>query len=214
MSIAQLVLYFALFLFSVVVHEVAHGVMANRYGDNTAVLQGRITLNPIRHIDPIWTIAMPLLFYFSTGGRMIFGGAKPVPVNPYRFRNMRRDMMWVALAGPLSNLLLACAFAAVVRFCHLLLGAGPAGPAALPLEVLKATVFVNLFLMCFNLIPVPPLDGGRVLCGLVPRDLAQTIDRIEPYGLLVLIVLLSTGVTRYALLPAYLLAEFLIGGPL
>ncbi|MFH0910799.1 MAG: site-2 protease family protein [Planctomycetota bacterium] len=206
------VFFFVIFLFSVIIHEVAHGVMAYRLGDDTAYLKGRITLDPIRHIDLFWTILLPLFFYFGSGGRFIFGGAKPVPVNPYRFRRMRRDMMWVAIAGPGSNILLAVIFALAFRL-HIFFN-NPnllEGLTFTLAAVLANGVFINLILACFNLIPIPPLDGGRILTGLLPRELAYKADKIEPYGIYILIALIFLGVTQYAFLAADFIRRALMG---
>ena len=189
-NLVQTVLIFALpVLFAITVHEAAHGYVARHLGDNTAYVQGRVTLNPIKHIDPIGTILMPLILYFATAGAFLFGYAKPVPVNFGALRRPKRDMVWVALAGPLSNLvqaiLWAVAFTLLVAF---------GWTERFFLEMCKAGVLVNLVMCAFNLFPLPPLDGGRVLVGLLPPRQAHAVSRIEPYGFFIVLGLVLMGV--------------------
>ena len=189
-DIIQTVLIYALpVLFSITVHEAAHGYAARHFGDNTAYMLGRITLNPVKHIDPVGTILMPLLLYFSTSGAFVFGYAKPVPVNFGNLRHPKRDMVWVALAGPASNFVQALAWA-------LLLFALLALDAAEPffLQMARAGILVNLVMWAFNLFPLPPLDGGRVLTGLLPMRQALWLSRIEPYGFFIVLALVLAGV--------------------
>jgi len=186
----QTVLIYALpVLFAITVHEAAHGYAARYFGDNTAYALGRITLNPMRHIDPIGTIVMPLLLYFATSGAFLFGYAKPVPVNASRMRNPRRDMIWVALAGPASNFVQAVLWAVVFT----LLTTGGVSERFF-LEMARAGVLVNLVMWAFNLFPLPPLDGGRVLAGLLPRQQAALLERIEPWGFFIVMGLVIAGV--------------------
>jgi Zn-dependent protease len=206
------VLVFLLFIFSVIIHEIAHAVAARKLGDDTAFLLGRITLDPIKHIDLMWTIIIPAAMYFSTGGQIIFGGAKPVPVNPSRFKRPRKDMMWVALAGPISNILLAILFAMVFRVGIASTGNPAQGSMAyVVLMAILQVVFVNMFLACFNLIPIPPLDGGRVLTGLLPYELAKEVQKIEPYGIMILIGLIVFNFTHVVAIPAMEISSFLLG---
>ena len=188
--IIQTVLIYALpVLFAITVHEAAHGYAAKHFGDNTAYALGRITLNPIKHIDPIGTILMPLMLYFATGGSFLFGYAKPVPVRFGNLRNPKRDMVWVALAGPASNLLQALIWGVL---SYLLIG----------MEVnehfftamCKAGVLVNVVMFVFNLFPLPPLDGGRILVGLLPYRQAEMVSRLEPYGFFIVMGLVIAGV--------------------
>jgi Zn-dependent protease len=174
-------------LLAIILHEVAHGYVADRFGDPTARLLGRLTLNPLRHLDPIGTLA---IFIFG------FGWARPVPVNTGNLRHPQRDMIWVALAGPLTNLSLALASVVVL---HLLgfLDAGPLQNIELlqqivrPLRVMAAfSLYINVLLGLFNLLPIPPLDGGRVLSGLLPARQAQWLSRLEPFGFVLLILLI------------------------
>ncbi|HMN93551.1 MAG TPA: site-2 protease family protein [Hydrogenophaga sp.] len=175
-------------LFAITVHEAAHGYAARHFGDNTAHMLGRITLNPAKHIDPVGTIAMPLLLYFATAGAFLFGYAKPVPVNFGRLRNPKRDMIWVALAGPGANLLQAIGWTVLL---YLLVASGV--EERFFLQMCRAGVLVNLVMFAFNMFPLPPLDGGRILVGLLPNQLAYTVSRVEPYGFFIVLALVLTG---------------------
>jgi len=165
--------------FAVVCHEVSHGYIANLFGDSTAKNMGRLTLNPIKHIDPIGLL---MLFIFK------IGWAKPVPVNFYNLRNPKRDMVWVAAAGPLTNFLLASLSAILLRGIIAVAELVPRAIAEPLLMMLAFSIFINLVLALFNMIPVPPLDGGRVLVGLLPQRQAMAVSRIEPYGMFVIIL--------------------------
>ena len=193
MDIANLIQTVAIYalpvLFAITVHEAAHGYVARHLGDNTAYLQGRVTLNPVKHIDPIGTIAMPLLLYFATSGAFLFGYAKPVPVDFNALRNPKRDMVWVALAGPASN------FAQAI-FWALMLVVLAAMNVEEPffVKMAQAGILVNLVMWAFNLFPLPPLDGGRILVGLLPWKQAQMVSRIEPWGFFIVMGLVIAGV--------------------
>ncbi|SFM02547.1 site-2 protease family protein [Variovorax sp. OV329] len=190
-QLVQTVLIYALpVVFAITIHEAAHGYAARYFGDNTAWALGRVTLNPLKHIDPIGTIAMPLLLYFATSGAFLFGYAKPVPVNFGRLRHPKRDMVWVALAGPASN------FVQAIFWALLLVGLLAAGiNETFFIKMCQAGVLVNLVMWAFNLFPLPPLDGGRVLAGLLPRGGAQELlARIEPYGFFIVMALVIAGV--------------------
>ena len=189
-QLIQTVLIYALpVLFAITIHEAAHGYAARHFGDNTAYMLGRITLNPIKHIDPVGTILMPIMLYFATSGAFLFGYAKPVPVNFGHLRNPKRDMVWVALAGPASNFIQAIVWAVVMIT---LVGTGV--EERFFLEMARAGVLVNLVMWAFNLFPVPPLDGGRILVGLLPWRQAQMVSRLEPYGFFIVMGLVIFGV--------------------
>jgi Zn-dependent protease len=162
-------------LFAITVHEAAHGYAARHYGDNTAYMLGRITLNPIKHIDPVGTIAMPLLLYFATSGAFLFGYAKPVPVNFNRLRNPKKDMVWVALAGPGANLVQAILWTVLL---YVLVATGV--EERFFLQMCRAGMLVNLVMFAFNLFPLPPLDGGRILVGLLPWKQAELSRASSP----------------------------------
>ncbi|HET6724511.1 MAG TPA: site-2 protease family protein [Gammaproteobacteria bacterium] len=185
-------------LFAITMHEVAHGWVARRLGDPTAQMLGRLSLNPIKHVDPIGTVLVPALMLFLGG--FLFGWAKPVPISPRNFKNPRRDMALVALAGPLSNLAMAVFWALVIRAAL----AAQIPSVSYPLALMgKAGVFINVILLVLNLLPVPPLDGGRVLAGLVPSRMAATLDRVEPFGFIIIILLLATQQLNVILGPPF-----------
>jgi Zn-dependent protease len=193
-NIARFFLLALPILAAIVFHEVSHGWVANRLGDPTAARMGRLTLNPIPHIDPFGTILLPLVLYVANAP-FLFGYARPVPVNFYNLNHPKRDMIWVALAGPVTNILLAVASLYVLRFVDLAAGPLLSLPASLstPLALMaQGSVNINVMLAAFNLFPIPPLDGGRVLVGLLPDPYSSTVARIEPYGFLIIIVLLMT----------------------
>ena len=189
-EIIQTVLVYALpVLFSITLHEAAHGWVAHRLGDNTAYLQGRVTLNPIVHIDPIGTILMPLVLYVATSGTFLFGYAKPVPVRFGALRHPKRDMVWVALAGPMANFIQALAWAVVVLVLAIASVDEP-----FFVKVAQAGVLCNVVMMVFNLFPLPPLDGGRIVTGLLPTRQAMAFSRIEPWGFFIVMALVVAGV--------------------
>ncbi|MEA3328695.1 MAG: site-2 protease family protein [Candidatus Omnitrophota bacterium] len=190
------------FLPAVTVHEFAHGWMANKLGDPTARNAGRLTLNPLAHIDPVGTIILPAMLILS-GSRIIFGWAKPVPVNFANLDNPRRDMIWVGLAGPGANILLALITALIIR-------SGLISPEFL--NLLAMVILINLILAIFNLIPIPPLDGSRVLAGVLSPEQSYAYSKIEPYGFFIVIALLWMGLLRKVLLPiVYFLLKLFIG---
>jgi len=189
-NLIQTVLIYALpVLFAITVHEAAHGYAARHFGDHTAAMMGRITLNPLKHIDPMGTILMPLLLYFATSGAFLFGYAKPVPVNFSNLRKPKQHMVWVALAGPASNFAQAVLWAVLLV---LLLGMGL--QERFFIEMARAGVLVNLVMWAFNLFPLPPLDGGRILVGLLPWRQAQMVSRIEPWGFFIVMALVIAGI--------------------
>lgn len=192
-------------LFAITLHEVAHGWVARQMGDNTAKMLGRLTLNPLKHIDPVGTVIVPGILLMMGG--FIFGWAKPVPVNERNFHNPKRDMAIVALAGPAANLLMAIAWALIAR-AGIALGVEY---VSVPLIYMgSAGITINLVLMVLNLLPIPPLDGGRIAVGILPHRLAWQFSKIEPYGFVILIVLLATGFLGTLLgYPVYVLSNIL-----
>jgi Zn-dependent protease len=189
-------------LLAITLHEAAHGYVARHFGDPTADQAGRITLNPFKHIDPVGTLLVPgailALSSLFGGGGMLFGWAKPVPVNFGRLRKPKSDMLWVAAAGPFVNFLMALGWAVVVKIAI----TDPQGLYAEPmLEMGKAGIQINTVLMVLNLLPIPPLDGGRIAVSLLPHRLAWQFSRIEPYGFPILLLLLFTGILGQILWP-------------
>lgn len=189
----------AVFLVTVTVHEYAHGLAARALGDPTAEQLGRLTLNPLKHIDPLWTLALPMVLFFGSGGRFALGMAKPVPVNFARLRRPRRDMIWVALAGPAANVALGGLLASVYRLWSL--------------DALLLAVYFNFGIAVFNLIPVPPLDGSRVLAGLLPRAWALSYLSLEAYGILIVFALHFLGILARLVLPGMNALAALFGVP-
>lgn len=194
-------------LFAITVHEAAHGWMARRLGDRTAEMLGRVTLNPLKHIDPIGTIVVPAILLIAGG--FIFGWAKPVPVDPRNFAHPRRDMAAVAAAGPMVNLVMALIWALIAKLGLMLAAATPW--VSVPLVLMgKIGIFLNAILMVLNMLPLPPLDGGRVAVGLLPEPLADKVARIEPYGMFILVGLMVTGILGQVIGPPVLLLERLL----
>ena len=179
-------------LFAITVHEVAHGWVARMLGDPTAMMMGRLTLNPFKHIDPVGTVLVPLILLLLPGG-FIFGWAKPVPVTWENLRNPKKDMALVAIAGPAANLLMAIFWTIVLKI-GILLSMQGGSPSMFLAAVGVAGIFINAILMILNLLPLPPLDGGRILVGLLPGPLAWKVSRLEPYGFFILVALLATGI--------------------
>lgn len=206
MDPVSVIIFIVILLFSVIFHEVAHGVVADRLGDPTARFAGRLTLNPIPHIDPFGSILLPGLL-FLVGSPFIFGAAKPVPVNYQNLRNFKRDMIFVAAAGPATNFLLAVLASLVIRFFP--------GISATGVNLLLQVVILNLVLAIFNLIPVPPLDGSKILAsllGFVDRNLMYWILELERFGFILIILFLFTGLFTAVLLPLVsLCVKFLLG---
>lgn len=200
LSVVQKVAVWALpILFAITVHEVAHGWVAKRLGDPTAMMLGRLTLNPVKHVDPIGTFLVP--FALMLMHLPIFGWAKPVPVTWENLRHPKRDMALVALAGPGANLMMALLWAMIMRV-GLEMGGSELGWLGRPLAYMGfAGIQINVVLMILNLLPLPPLDGGRVLAGMLPGPLSWQLSRIEPYGFFILLGLLWTGLLSYVLNP-------------
>lgn len=203
LSVIQKIAVFALpVLFAITLHEAAHGYVAKYFGDLTAYAAGRVTLNPLRHIDLVGTIIVPLVILLISklsGGAILFGWAKPVPVNFSNLRRPKQDMLWVAAAGPLSNFVMALGWACAFKLGMALT---PGNPALAWLVFVGACgILVNVILMVLNLLPLPPLDGGRIAVSLLPHRLSLRFAKIEPYGFVILIVLLLTNVLGYILWP-------------
>lgn len=193
-NVIQAIAIYALpVLLAITLHEAAHGYVARHFGDGTAAFLGRVTLNPLKHIDPIGTIAMPLFLYFATAGAFVFGYAKPVPVNFGNLRNPKRDMIWVAAAGPAANLAMALGWGVL-----LVLLAGLGVTERFFIEMCRGGVLWNVVLCVFNLFPLPPLDGGRVLVGLLPHRQAEIVSRVEPWGFFIVMALVVTNVITNA----------------
>ncbi len=209
LALIQKIAVFALpVLFAITLHEAAHGYVARHFGDMTAYAAGRVSLNPLRHIELVGTIIVPLVCLLLPGG-ILFGWAKPVPVNFGNLRNPKKDMLWVAAAGPASNLVMALGWAIALK---LGLSLAPDNPAAAWLVLVGVCgVFVNVIFMVLNLLPLPPLDGGRIAVSLLPHRLAWKFAQLERFGFIILIVLLLTGVLGILLWPTIDLALAAIG---
>ena len=203
LTLIQKIAVFALpVIFAITLHEAAHGYVARFFGDMTAAVAGRITANPLKHIDPVGTILVPLVILLTSkllgGGMILFGWAKPVPVNFGQLRRPKQDMLWVAAAGPGINFVMAVFWALMIQLGHALGNDFVSAPLML---MGAAGVFINVILMALNLIPLPPLDGGRIAVSLLPVRLAMQYARLEPYGLFILLGLLFTGVLGIILWP-------------
>jgi len=199
-------------ILAITLHEAAHGYAAKRLGDLTAYQEGRISLNPLKHIDPIGTLVVPAVLLIASGGKLAFGWAKPVPVNFSRLRNPKRDMFWVAAAGPAVNLLMAIGWAIVFK----IVVTSPINYFTDPaLAMAQGGIVINLVLMVLNLLPIPPLDGGRIAVSLLPNSMAYSLARLEPYGLLIIMLLMVTdilGSIMYPIIGGFLYSIKLIFG--
>ena len=214
-SLATIVLWAVPVVFAITLHEAAHGYVARMFGDHTAWMLGRVTLNPVKHIDPVGTLLVPGMLFLvaklTAAPLFIFGWAKPVPVNFGNLRNPKRDMFWVAGAGPFANFAMAIAWALLFKLA--LPGAAFASDGMR--EMASAGVQVNLMLMALNLLPILPLDGGRIAVSLLPHSLAMSYARLEPYGFMVVILLLATGILSDLMAPlmagGYLALKAIVG---
>ncbi|NYE23303.1 site-2 protease family protein [Pigmentiphaga litoralis] len=200
-SVIQTIAIYAIpLIFAITLHEAAHGYVARMFGDNTAYAAGRVTLNPIKHIDPIGTLLVPAVILLTSKlfgfGGLLFGWAKPVPVDFGRLRRPKRDMLWVAAAGPGINLVMAIIWAVSLK---LMIATSMTEEFFMAMAV--AGIQVNLMLMALNLLPIPPLDGGRIVFSLLPDKLAYQYSRIEPYGMVILVVLLVTNLLTFLVSP-------------
>ena len=208
-AIQTICVYAIPLIFAITLHESAHGWAAGRLGDPTATMLGRVTINPIPHIDPIGTIAVPgallLMSALTGGGGLLFGWAKPVPINPRYFRNPLKAMTITAAAGPLSNLLQMIFWALLLKAL-----AAVGFYDKFVISVCAAGISVNLMLMAFDLIPIPPLDGGRIVRGLLPRQAGMAFDKIEPYGFMILLVLMVGGGLSFFVRPFLMFGQWII----
>ncbi|SDH11395.1 MULTISPECIES: site-2 protease family protein [unclassified Nitrosomonas] len=211
-SIIQGIAIYALpVIFAITLHEAAHGYVAKHYGDLTAYMAGRITLNPLKHIDLVGTVIVPLTLFIigklTMGTGFLFGWAKPVPVNFNQLRHPKRDMLWVAAAGPGANLFMACFWALIIKLGLIF----PEGIYAKPMILMgMAGIEINLILMVLNLLPLPPLDGGRMAVSLLPYRLAYQFSKIEPYGFMILLLLMMTGVLGMIVWPFIIIMKQLL----
>ncbi len=201
-GILEMLLSFGLLIVAMSIHEFSHGWVAYKLGDYTAKFSGRLTLNPLAHIDPMGTIILPLLLFISTGGRFVIGYAKPVPVNFSALHNPKRDIIWVGLAGPLVNLLFAFLLSFLLRIIRV------PNPVY---DIVVYLVVINVILGVFNLMPIPPLDGSRVLMGILPADLAIRYAAIEPFGFFIIMLLVFAGAFRMIIVPIAQLLLNLMG---
>ena len=214
--IRQIIVSAVPILIAIILHEVSHGFVANKLGDPTAKMMGRLTLNPLAHIDLFGTIIMPLLLLVSTHGQFVFGYAKPVPINPYNFKNPKRDMAISSAAGPLMNLVIALVSVVILKYLVIPLAGGASEEVMVKIikpmgMMLNVSIQINIVLAAFNLLPIPPLDGGRVLMGFLPDSQANALGKVEPFGMVIVLVLLVTGMAGAVITPLIRLLMSLVG---
>jgi Zn-dependent protease len=205
-EIIQTIAVYALpVLFAITLHEAAHAYAAKYFGDSTAFMLGRMSLNPARHIDPLGTIVIPIALYLATSGMFVFGYAKPVPIDFSKLRNPKKQMAWVALAGPAANFVMALGWMIIMIFLR-------AGNVQEPffLEMAQAGILVNLLMFAFNLVPIPPLDGGRILTSMLPLPMAHKFARIEPYGFFIVLALIYFKVLSFWVMPVMYMANVVL----
>lgn len=192
MSLIGFLISFGFLIIAMTVHEFSHGWVAYKLGDTTAKFSGRLTLNPLAHIDPVGTVLLPLMLFMATGGQFVFGAARPVPINYWALRNPKRDMMLIGASGPISNFIFAFILSVFWKL-------SPHNPVIS--FILENLIFINIILGVFNLIPVPPLDGSRILAGALPKGLAESYSMIEPYGFFIVIALSWFGLLDLFVFP-------------
>jgi Zn-dependent protease len=214
-TIRHLIISIPALVLAIILHEVSHGYVANKLGDPTAKFMGRLTLNPLKHIDPVGTIMMPVMLYYLSNGQFVFGYAKPVPINPQNFKNPRKDMAISAAAGPVTNILIA--IISQIIFAYIIMPLSTVFPQGISFSVLgpvammlKSSIGINIILAVINLIPIPPLDGGRVLVGFLPYKQAISYSRIEPYGFIIVIILFVTKIANIVIYPVVAILYMLI----
>jgi len=213
LDIQRIVVSILPILIAITFHEVAHGFIANKLGDPTAKVMGRLTLNPIAHIDLIGTIIMPLALFVLTQGQFIFGYAKPVPINPMNFKNPKKDMAISAAAGPVMNLIIAALSLIISEIIARAAVPSASGDISVmePLrQMFEMSFEINVILAAINLLPIPPLDGGRILVGILPHEQAVSYSRIEPFGFIIVIILYMTGIVSYFIIPLIHIIKLLI----
>lgn len=202
-EIIQTIAVYALpVLFAITLHEAAHAYAAKYFGDSTAYVLGRMSVNPLRHIDPLGTIVIPVALYLATSGAFVFGYAKPVPINFGALRNPKRQMAWVALAGPAANFAMALLWLIVSIALH-----GANVEQVFFIKMAEAGIITNLLLFAFNLVPIPPLDGGRIVTGILPNALAYKFARIEPYGFFIVLALIYFKILNFFVVPLMYVAD-------